>query len=258
LHILLTNDDGLLAPGLQAAYAGLKARGHRLTVCAPDSQRSASSLAVTLNRPIKAAPWTMPDGALGFAVYGTPADCARLGLTTLAREPVDLVVSGLNDDSNLGFDVNYSGTVAAAIEAAAAGRPALAASLERSESMDWELAVQVLAAVVDSLGTWELAPGLAVNLNIPARLTTGRDEWFWTRTKPESSRDYYEGEPHPDGSVLYRRCRPSELAPDPAREPGNDVEHARRGHITLSPVLPHTCPEAVLARLAAAGRGPAR
>jgi len=251
LHILLTNDDGLLAPGLQAAYAGLKARGHRVTACAPDSQRSASSQSVTLNRPVKAAPWAMPDGSLGFAVYGTPADCARLGLTALAREPVDLVVSGLNDDNNLGFDVNYSGTVAAAVEAAAAGYPALAASLERSEVMDWQLAVHVLAAVVDSLKAWNLAPGLTVNLNIPARLSTGRDDWFWTRLKPGPSADYYEGEPHPDGSVFYHRRRPQEPAPDLEQEPDNDVEHLHRGHITLSPILPHGCPEDVLARLAA-------
>ncbi|MDR2935471.1 MAG: 5'/3'-nucleotidase SurE [Candidatus Adiutrix sp.] len=256
MHILLTNDDGLLAPGLLAAYAGLKARGHRVTACAPDSQRSASSHSVTLDRPVKAAPWTMPDGALGFAVYGTPADCVRLGLTALAREPVDLVVSGLNDDTNLGFDINYSGTVAAALEAAAAGYPALAASFERAAVMDWDLAVQVLAAVVDSLKTWQLAPGLAVNLNIPARLTAGREDWFWTRTKPEANADYYEGAPHPDGSVLYRRRRPLEPdVPDLGREPDNDVEHALLGHITLSPILPHSCPEAVLARLAAAGRG---
>lgn len=254
MHILLTNDDGLLAPGLQAAYAGLKARGHLVTVCAPDSQRSASSQSVTLDRPVKAAPWAMPDGALGFAVYGTPADCARLGLTTLAREPVDMVVSGLNDDTNLGFDVNYSGTVAAAIEAAAAGYPALAASVERSEAIDWKLAVHVLVSVVDSLRTWKLAPGLVVNLNIPARLSTGRNDWFWTRIKLESSADYYEGEPHPDGSVLYIRRRPLESVPDPEREPDNDVEHIQRGHITLSPILPHSCPESVLARLAAAGK----
>ncbi|MCL2028981.1 MAG: 5'/3'-nucleotidase SurE [Deltaproteobacteria bacterium] len=253
MHILLTNDDGLMAPGLQAAYAGLKARGYKVTACAPDSQRSASSQAVTLYRPIKAAPWQMPDGALGFAVYGTPADCARLGLTTLAREPVDLVVSGLNDDTNLGFDINYSGTVAAALEAAAAGCPALAASLERSEIMDWKLAVHVLVAVVDSMRTWKLPPGMAVNLNIPARLTTGRNDWFWTRTKAEPSPDYYDGEPHPDGSVLYHRLRPQEPAPDLEREPENDVEHSLRGHITLSPILPHSCHEAVLARLAAAG-----
>ena len=254
MHILLTNDDGLMAPGLLAAYAGLKARGHKVTACAPDSQRSAYSQAVTLHRPVKAAPWQMPDGALGFAVYGTPADCARLGLTSLAREPVDLVVSGLNDDTNLGFDINYSGTVAAAMEAAASGYQALAASVERSEAMDWKLAVHVLVAVVDSLRTWKVPPGVAVNLNIPARLTTSRNDWFWTRTKPESSADYYEGEPHPDGSILYRRLRPLEPAPDLDREPENDVEHFLRGRITLSPILPHGCHEAVLARMTAAGK----
>jgi len=251
LHILLTNDDGLLAPGLQAAYAGLKARGHKVTACAPDSQRSASSRSVTLYQSLKASPWRLPDGALGFAVYGTPADCVLLGLTALAPEPVDVVVSGFNDDSNLGYDTNYSGTVAAALEAAAAGYPALAASLERSEVMDWPLAAEILVAVVDSLKTWKLAPGLAVNLNIPARLTTDPGDWFWTRLKAEPSRDYFEGTPHPDGSVHYRRHRVPAPAPDLEREPGNDVEHFLRGRITLSPILFQSSPEEVLARLAA-------
>ncbi|MDR3038530.1 MAG: 5'/3'-nucleotidase SurE [Candidatus Adiutrix sp.] len=255
MHILLTNDDGLMAPGLLAAYAALKARGHRVTACAPDGQRSASSQAVTLDRSIKAAPWAMPDGALGFAVYGTPADCSRLGFSVLAREPVDLVVSGLNDDTNLGFDINYSGTVAAALEAAAAGYPALAASVEKSGVYDWKLAGHVLVAVVDSMRAWSLPRGLAVNLNIPARLATGRNDWFWTRPQVEPSEDYYEGAPHPDGSVLYRRLRNPNPAQDQSREPANDVEHACLGRITLSPIVPHGCHEAALARLAAAGGG---
>lgn len=252
MHILLTNDDGLMAPGLLAAYTGLKDRGHRVTVCAPDGQRSASSQSVSLRRPIKVAPWALPDGALGFAVYGTPADCTRLGFSVLAKEPVDLVVSGINDDLNVGYDINYSGTVGAAIEAAAAGYPALAVSVERSTEYDWKRAVHILVAVVDNLSSWSIPQGVAVNLNIPAQLSTGRNDWFWTKTHPQPSEDYYEGEPHPDGSVIYQRLRSQDLPGSPAggeANPETDVAHIRSGHITLSPIIPHGVHESTLSRL---------
>ena len=246
-----------MAPGLLAAYEALKDRGHQVTACAPDCQRSAASQSVTLRRPIKVAPWAMPDGALGFAVYGTPADCARLGFSVLAKEPVDLVVSGINDDFNLGFDINYSGTVAAAIEAAAAGYPALAVSVQRTSEYDWKRATHVLVAVIDSFSSWNLPQGVAVNLNIPDKLSASRNEWFWTRPHLRPAEDYFESEPHPDGSVLYQRLRdqPGEL-PGEADEgaPDSDLAHARLGHITLSPILPHSCHEATLVRLIEASR----
>ena len=256
MHILLTNDDGLMAPGLLAAYVALKQRGHQVTACAPDGQRSASSQSVTLRRPIKVAPWGMPDGALGFAVYGTPADCARLGFSVLAKEPVDLVISAINDDLNLGYDINYSGTVAGAIEAAAAGYPALAASVERSSAYDWKRAVHILIAVVDNMSSWSIPQGVAINLNIPDQLSTGRNDWFWTRPHPVPAEDYYEGEPHPDGSVLYQRLRSpaGDLVQARERErPDTDVAHSRNGHITLSPIVPHGVHEPTLNRLIASG-----
>ena len=255
MHILLINDDGLMAPGLLAVYAALKDRGHQVTVCAPDGQRSAASQSVTLRRSIKVAPWALPDGALGFAVYGTPADCARLGFTVLAKEPVDLVISGLNDDFNLGYDINYSGTVAAAVEAASAGYPALAASVERTNAYDWKRAVHVVIGVIDSFGSWNIPQGVAVNLNIPTKLSTGRNEWFWARPHSVPAEDYFEGEPHPDGSVLYQRLRGLDKeAGEKPEIPVTDVEHARAGHITLSPILAHGCHEATLTRLTALGR----
>lgn len=243
-----------MAPGLLAAYAALKERGHQVTACAPDSQRSASSQSVTLREPIKVAPWAMPDGALGFAVYGTPADAARLGFSVLAKEPVDLVISGINDDLNVGFDINYSGTVAAAMEAAVAGYTALAASVERGAEYDWKRAVHIVVAVVDNLSSWNLPQGVAVNLNIPDKLSTGRNDWFWTQPHNAPANDFFEGEPHPDGSVLYQRLRTpvKELALlSEQSNPNTDVGHIQSGHITLSPIMPHGCHEVTLARLAA-------
>lgn len=264
MHILLTNDDGLLAPGLLTAYAALKERGHRVTACAPDSQRSAASHSITMRRPLKAAPWAMPDGALAFAVYGTPADCARLGLTALAKEPVDLVVSGINDDLNLGYDINYSGTVGGAVEAASAGFPAIAASVERSANYDWKRAVHILVAVIDSYSSWNIPQGVAINLNIPAELSTGRNDWFWAKPHPKPADDYYEASPHPDGSVLYKRLRgpmAQLLTEGEDISPTTDVAHALKGHITLSPILGRACHLKTLDRLMVdnheRGNGPA-
>lgn len=255
MHILLTNDDGLMAPGLQAAYAALKERGYRVTVCAPDGQRSAASQSVTLRQPVKVAPWAMPDGDLGFAVYGTPADCARLGFKVLAKEPVDLVVSGINDDLNLGFDINYSGTVAAAIEAAAAGYPAIAASIERTDDFDWKRATHVLLGVIDSLSSWNIPQGVALNLNIPDKLSTGRNDLFWTAPDLTPSDDYYEGEPHPDGSIYYQRLRADDIGVDSGEsETFTDVAHNKAGRITLSPITPHGCHAATLTRMEAANK----
>ncbi len=236
-------------------YRALKERGHRVTVCAPNSQRSAASQSVTLRQPIKASPWAMPDGDLGFAISGTPADCSHLGCRALAREPVDMVVSGLNDDFNLGYDINYSGTVAAAMEAASMGYPALAASLERSRVHDWKTAAHIVIGVIDSFSSWNIAQGVAVNLNIPARLSTGRNEWFWAPPHPTASADDYEASPQPDGSALYQRRRSP--AEDMASGPSpldSDLIQARRGRITLSPLLPHGFHRGLLERLAADNR----
>ena len=257
MHILLTNDDGLMAPGLQALYAALKKRGYQVTACAPDSQRSASSHSVTLRYPVKVAPWAMPDGELGFAVYGTPADCSRLGFSVLAKEPVDLVVSGINDDFNLGYDINYSGTVGAAIEAASAGYPALATSVERSSATDWKRAVHIILSVIDNFSSWNIPQGVALNLNIPDKLSTGRNDLFWTKPHLNPADDYYESQPHPDGSIYYQRQRnlaTGTIKTNDLENPQNDVAHARAGHITLSPITAHGFHQATLTRMEAAAK----
>ena len=122
MRILLTNDDGIDAPGL-AVLADLCREWGDVVVVAPDQERSGCGHATTTSRPLRVA----DRGPGRFAVDGTPADCVRLGLTRLAGE-VDWVVSGINRGGNLGVDIHLSGTVAAAREAALAGRPALALS----------------------------------------------------------------------------------------------------------------------------------
>ncbi|MDR1608246.1 MAG: 5'/3'-nucleotidase SurE, partial [Deltaproteobacteria bacterium] len=159
MRVLLTNDDGIQSDGLLSAYQALRSAGHQVTVCAPDRERSAQSQAITLRAPLEVKPRTLPDGAIGYAITGTPADCSRLGFTMLVPEPVDLVISGINNDFNLGYDVNYSGTVAAALEAAGAGYLSIAASLERSSNYDWLGAGAILMDVVENLPQWSIPIG---------------------------------------------------------------------------------------------------
>src|SRR5438034_3383136 len=130
MHILLTNDDGVYAPGLRALRAELKKLG-RVTVVAPASEQSAVGHSITLLTPLLVQ--EIVDDAnlpMGWAVEGRPADCVRLALLELLPEPPDLIVSGLNAGSNAGINVLYSGTVAAAVEGAFYRHPSIACSLE--------------------------------------------------------------------------------------------------------------------------------
>ncbi|MDR1871634.1 MAG: 5'/3'-nucleotidase SurE [Deltaproteobacteria bacterium] len=251
MRVLLTNDDGFAAEGLISAYKALKAAGHKVTVCAPDRERSAQSQSVTLRVPIEVRERPLPDGDLGFAISGTPADCARLGFTTLAPKPVDLVVSGVNNDFNLGFDVNYSGTVAAALEAAGAGYKAIAASLERSDAYDWNLAGSILIKVINNLSAWAIPKGVALNLNIPSQPTDL--ELVWTKPDGRAAPDTYHQELGPDGLGLYTRLRGDPLWFLDA-EPDTDLALARSGRITLSPLISVRAHTPTLSRLLATSK----
>jgi 5'-nucleotidase len=237
LNILLTNDDGLAAHGLGHAYRALTARGHKVAACAPNRERSGSSQSITLGRLLGAKPMTMPDGAVGWSVDGSPADCARLGFTLLAPWEVDLVVSGINDDLNLGYDANYSGTVAAALEAAGAGLPALAVSLERpgaghSGDGDWLEAAAILADAAELMPGWDIPAGVMVNLNIPCPI---RDpEWVWTTLNPHASLDFYTEVSPEAGSGWLRRRDESMCQVDD----GSDLAWNREGRVTLTPLVP--------------------
>ena len=233
MKILLTNDDGVTSPGLHAAYKSLTADGHTVTVVAPDRQRSGQSHSVNLYTSLKVTEVEMPDGAPGYMLDGAPADCAHFGCLALAKEPVDLVVSGINTDTNLGYDANYSGTVGAALEAAAMGCPALAMSLDTVTEPDWPKAGALTAQAVRLFPGWKIPDGLVVNINIPARITA--PEWIWAPLNITPAREYYQVETSPDGDKLYKRTRDEENS---FYSPGTDVDYFKRGRVTLSPLGP--------------------
>ena len=161
MRILLANDDGYLAPGLQALYTGLCRLGE-VTVVAPEQNASAASNALTLNRPL-----SVLQAANGFHyVNGTPSDCVHIALTGLLDFRPDLVVSGVNNGANLGDDTIYSGTVAAATEGYLFGLPALAVSLVHKGWEHLDTAVDVAVDVARDL-LRAPSPAMLINLNVP-------------------------------------------------------------------------------------------
>ena len=162
MRILLANDDGYLAPGLHALYAGLRRLGE-VTVVAPEQNASAASNALTLNRPLSV--FSADNGFL--YVNGTPSDCVHIALTGLLDFRPDLVVSGVNNGANLGDDTIYSGTVAAATEGYLFGLPALAVSLVQKGWAHLDTAVELAVRVAQQVAAQPPQSPVLFNLNVP-------------------------------------------------------------------------------------------
>src|SRR4051794_21950783 len=178
MKVLLTNDDGIMAEGLQALRRALiEVPGVELAVIAPDSNRSAVGRGITTRRPLWVEEVEFGDGSVGFATDGTPVDCVRfasLGLIDGFR--ADLVVSGINHGANLGDDITYSGTVAAALEAIVLGLPGIAVSQQSGAGeldfrigaeFDFTTAARFVARVVEEIEEVPLPEGTLLNVNVP-------------------------------------------------------------------------------------------
>ena len=168
LQILLTNDDGIHAPGLAVLRAAIDGLGE-ITTIAPDHNASAVARGITIDRPLHLEPVTFGEGWPGLACDGTPSDCVRIGLLGVRGPAPDLVVSGVNCGANMGADVTYSGTVGAALEAALRGRPALAFSVESHEPGWLAEAAPLLRAMVEHVIARGLPRHSILNINLPDR-----------------------------------------------------------------------------------------
>lgn len=162
MRILISNDDGVTAPGLAALYAAL-ADYADCVVVAPDQDKSGASSSLTLDRPLH--PQTLANGFI--SVNGTPTDCVHLGLNGLLEHELDLVVSGINLGANLGDDVLYSGTVAAALEGRFLSRPSFAFSLVSRQVDNLASAAYFARKLVQAHGSLDLPPRTVLNVNIP-------------------------------------------------------------------------------------------
>jgi 5'-nucleotidase len=202
MHVLLTNDDGILAPGLVAMYRELAKLG-QVSVAAPDSAQSASAHAITVNAPLSVSRIHIQNTFFGYSVSGRPADCVKLAVSELVVPRPDLVVSGINDGANVSINVLYSGTVAAAAEGALLGIPSIAVSMEHSGELDFDRAARIARRIIERIVEHGLRPGQLLNLNIPS-LKPG---WpLGIRVAPQAIQtmdDHYVEQPAPDGSKQY-------------------------------------------------------
>lgn len=242
MRVLLTNDDGIEAGGLQALRCALLAlEDISLAVVAPDGNRSAMARSITTRRPLWVQEVDFGDGTVGYATDGTPVDCVRLARLGLIEgfEP-DLVVSGINHGSNLGDDITYSGTVAAALEAIVLGLPGIAVSQQSraleldfraAEAFDFQTAARFTAGLVRELDRVPLPAGTLLNVNVPGAPPSGVEV---ARLGKRVYRDELAlVEEHDAGRRLYRIYGEAGYEPD---ERGTDLAAVAAGRISVTPL----------------------
>jgi 5'-nucleotidase len=166
MNILLTNDDGIYADGLWALHDHLS-KAHAVTVVAPDRERSAVGHAITLHKPLRVETVSVNGHGAGTAVTGTPADCVKLAVVEILEAPPDMVVSGINPGANIGVNLNYSGTVSAAKEAALYGIPALAASVDGRSGRHYDEMARFIGGLASKVMEQGLPFGTFLNVNLP-------------------------------------------------------------------------------------------
>jgi 5'-nucleotidase len=234
-HILVTNDDGLHAASLPVLVQALRGIGD-VTVCVPEHNWSAGGHVKTLHKPLRAWAAKLADGSPAIVSNGAPSDCVALAMLGLVPIAVDMVVSGINAGPNLGYDLTYSGTVTAAMEAVINGAPGIAVSLcaaESAGSCNYVPAANFTARAVETVLREQLPPGILLNVNVPClpqeemkgvRITRQglrvyRDELV-TRMDPRGKKYYWIGGGPPEGVL----------------EEDSDFWAVSKGYVSITPV----------------------
>ena len=236
MHILVTNDDGVTAPGLLALAQEIRKLG-KVTVFAPDRNWSASGHVKTMDRPLRVRETTLADGSAAFTSDGAPSDCVALPLLGLLDEKIDLVVSGINPNANLGHDVTYSGTVTAAMEAVIDGVKGIAVSLDSPEGhkgpLDYSTAAIVGRRVAEQVIADGLPEGVVVNVNVPYLKEAELKGYMVTRHGLRVYRDVLDARLDPRGRPYYWI---GGEAPTGVDEPGTDFGAVKNGYVSITPL----------------------
>ncbi len=228
MKILISNDDGVHAPGIAILAAAL-AEIAEVHVVAPDRNRSGSSNSLTLHRPVSA--WTLPNGFI--SVQGTPTDCVHLAVTGLLQEQPDMVVSGINEGANLSDDILYSGTVAAATEGRFLGLPALAISLAGEKPTHYQTAAEVAKQLVLHLRNASLPASTILNVNVPDVALDLIQGYQVTRLGSRHRAEPTIKDTDPRGNPIYW-VGPPGLQQDDG--PGTDFFAIANGYVSVTPL----------------------
>ncbi|MCL4529608.1 MAG: 5'/3'-nucleotidase SurE [Chloroflexi bacterium] len=235
MHILVTNDDGVQAPGLLALAQEMRKLG-RVTVFAPDHNWSASGHVKTMDRPLRVRETTLADGSAAFMSDGAPSDCVALPMLGLT-DPIDVVVSGINPNANIGHDVTYSGTVTAAMEAVIGGVRGVAVSLHSPEGfkghLDYSTAAIVGRRVVEKVMADGLPEGVLLNVNVPYLKESELKGYMITRQGLRVYRDALDQRIDPRGKPYYWI---GGEAPTGVDEPGTDFGALTQGYVSITPL----------------------
>lgn len=228
MRILISNDDGYRAKGICSLAEALQPLAS-VTVVAPERDRSGASNSLTLHRPLRVH---RSDNGF-YYVDGTPTDCVHLAITGLMDQEPDMVIAGINSGANLGDDVLYSGTVAAAMEGRFLGFPALAVSLAGSEKRHFDTACNVVTTVLDTLKENPLAGDTILNINIPDVPQTGLAGYRATRLGHRHKSEPVVRDTDPMGQTIYWVGPPG--AEQDSGE-GTDFHAVRNGFVSVTPL----------------------
>lgn len=241
MRVLVTNDDGIAAQGIQALRRALAAvEGLEVYVVAPDSNRSATARSITTRSPLWVEEVEFGDGTRGFATEGTPVDCVRFADLGLLGERPDLIVSGINHGANLGDDITYSGTVAAALEGIVLGIPAIAISQQSAaremgfrfgRTFDFAVAAALAAELVRALARNPMPAGTLLNVNCPAGHPEGIEVTRLGKRLYDDELKLVE-----EDAEGRRRYEIYGFEPSFEDEPGTDMAAIARGRVSLTPV----------------------
>ncbi len=228
MHVLVSNDDGYLAPGIHALAEAL-AEAARVTIVAPERDRSGASNSLTLDYPIRVS--RERNGV--FRVEGTPTDCVHLAITGLLEDEPDMVMSGINAGANLGDDVLYSGTVAAATEGRTLGLPAVAISLAASSPTHYETAARVARILFHRLRNDPLPADTILNVNVPDLPWEALSGFEATRLGQRHRAEPVIRTEDPRGRPIYWIGPPG---PEQDSGPGTDLHAIGRGAVSITPI----------------------
>lgn len=232
MKILLTNDDGIYAKGIEALYLALIPE-HDVTVVAPETEQSAVGHAITWLDPLRVATVHRNGKFFGYALNGTPADCVKIALTELMKPLPEVVVSGINLGANIGVNVIYSGTVSAATEAAVFGVPSVAMSIDSFEPADFSVATAFLQRLLKAIEKEGLPEGVSLNVNVPNVLTKDLRGVRITHQGKKKHLERYDRRLDPRGHVYYWLCN-STFTRD--ADPEADSVALEENYISVTPI----------------------